>query len=65
MKKKIGELTLNEIIDICNAHVNIKDECQSTCPFFSDSPCCYLACELTSLDDYAEEELAKEIEVEE
>lgn len=63
MKKKIGELTLNEIINLCNRHHNIEDECVSTCPFFSEGRCCYLACMLA--DDYSKEELSKEIEVEE
>ena len=63
MKKKIGELTLKEVTNICRSHHSPTPifVCAAQCPFYKNDICCY---SITGLAESAEEILDQEIEVE-
>ncbi|WP_407414264.1 hypothetical protein [Methanobrevibacter sp.] len=63
MPKKVKDLTLREIEDICYKHHN-GDDCSSDCPFYDNASACWIACALTDDEEINQqaEELNREIE---
>ena len=65
MKKRIGDLTLREITNICKNHIARAFWCEG-CPFYNDYRC-MAKVDLESLDkidfEYFESKLDQEIEV--
>lgn len=65
MKKKVKDLTLKEIENICMKNHNYKDECLDTCPFSENASACWIACALLDDEEISvrKKELNLEIEV--